>query len=655
MSKSKFAVVIILTLVANVSLRAQLSQEFGKVSKEEFDYLPEFEPDAPAVVLFDIGQTRFVDDEGWYKVQFTRTRRIKILTNEGLDFAEFKIPYYVDGYGKTESIESITGYTYNLDNWTITKDELQKSSVYEEEINNNWKQKVFAMPNVKVGSIVEIKYVLESPFYFNLPEWEFQSEIPTVYSKYQAKMIPFYTYQLLLQGASEFDEYDSKEDRGISRKWRTIEFSDMVYTYALKDVPSFDRDEAYISSANDYIIKLRFQLAKYYSPTGGNIDVISTWPKLTEELTDKSEFGKYVKKSQGIGKSLFETELLISGLDVDAKAQKIIEYVKSNLSWDGYYGKYARESPKEIIKRKEGSSAELNLLMIGMLQEAGIDAKPVIISTRNHGKVWKQYPFSSFFNYVIALVDTGSGLYLADATEPRLAHNRIPTRAINGQGLVVIDKQENWVDLYSSILATDQKFISMKIDPDQLSADVTVSNVLSEFQALNVRRQFDNDTSKISDEYLDNGFTEVKSVSTRDYEDPTKNYRISVNGSYPVESFGDQLVVKPFLYFPQSENKLKRAERAYDVDFIYRRKNLFNATIEIPEGYAASYLPETLNINDEMVQISYEARQLGNFISVSGIIDFKQPVYTAAQYKMLKKYMDEIVRQFNESIVFKKN
>ena len=655
MSKLQLAVVIILTIALSISLQAQLSREFGKVAKEEYEYIPEFESDAPAVVLFDIGKTKFIDDDGWYKVQFTRIRRIKILTNEGLDFAEFKIPYYVDGYGKTESVSHIVGYTYNLENWTVSKDELQETSVYEEEINKNWKRKVFAMPNVKVGSIVEIKYVLESPFYFNLPEWEFQSAIPTVYSKYEAKMIPFYTYQMLMQGASEFDEYTSKEDGGISRRWSTIEFSDMTYTYALKEVPSFDKDEAYISSSNDYIIKLRFQLAKYYSPSGGTTDIISTWPKLTEELVDHGDFGKYVKKVHGIAKSIFETELPIAGLDLETKAQKIIEYAKANLSWDGYYGKYARESPKEIMKRKEGNSAELNLLMIGMLQEAGIDAKPVIISTRNHGKVWKEYPFSSFFNYVVALVDTGSGLYLADATEPLLAHNRIPTRAINGQGLVVIDKQEFWVDLYSSILATDQKQISIKIDPDQLTADVMVSSVLSEFQALNVRRQFDNDTTKIRDEYLDNGFTEVKSVITRDYEKPTKNYRIKVSGTYPVERFGDQLVVKPFLYFPQSENRLKRAERTYDVDFIYRRKNLFNSTIEVPEGYTASYLPETLNINDDMVEISYEARQMGNFILVTGIIDFKQPVYTAAQYKKLKKYIDNIVQQFNESIVFKAN
>ena len=43
------------------------------------------------------------------------------------------------------------------------------------------------MPNVKVGSVIEITYKVRSDFIFNFQDWEFQSTIPTVWSEYQRK------------------------------------------------------------------------------------------------------------------------------------------------------------------------------------------------------------------------------------------------------------------------------------------------------------------------------------------------------------------------------------------------------------------------------------------------------------------------------------
>jgi hypothetical protein len=571
-----------------------------------------------------------------------------------MDYAQFKIPYYIDGYNREESIASITGNTYNLENWAISKVELQKNSIYEEDINNNWKQKVFAMPGVKVGSIVEIKYVLESPFFFNLPDWEFQSTIPTVYSKYQASMIPFYTYELLMQGATKFDEYSSEKDKGFSRQWRSMEFQDMIYKYALKNVPSFDMKESFISSPNDYIIKIDFQLAKYYSPTGGNIDIITTWSKLNEELTDHSEFGKYVKKARSDAKTIFETELALDALNINEKAKKIIEYTKANFSWDEYYGKYVRVNPKELIKKREGSCAEINLFMAGMLQEAGIDAKPVILSTRGHGKVWTQYPFASFFNYVAVLVNTGTETYLADATERVLPHNRIPTRAMNAFGLVVIDKQESWVDLTTSNPSVDKKYISININPEKLNADVSVSIIQTEFEGFNARKRYKNDTSIVKDSFIKQGFSEINSVNIKDFDDHTKPHKMSVKGTYPIESFSNQIVVKPFLNFPIAENKLKHDKRTYNVDFIYRQTEQYNCTLTLPENYEISYVPENLNVNDELMTIMYDVKKLGNMITISGVIEYKKAIYTPEEYPKLKAHIDSVVRQFNESVVLKK-
>ena len=80
------------------------------------------------------------------------------------------------------------------------------------------KVKKFAMPNVQVGSIIEYKYSIETPYKFNLKDWEFQRKIPTIYSEYTVRMVPFYEYTYLMQGVDKFDIQNSYKVKLPNRK-----------------------------------------------------------------------------------------------------------------------------------------------------------------------------------------------------------------------------------------------------------------------------------------------------------------------------------------------------------------------------------------------------------------------------------------------------
>ena len=73
-----------------------------------------------------------------------------------------------------------------------------------------------------------------------------------------------------------------------------------------------------------------------------------------------------------------------------------------------------------------------------MLKEAGLEANPVILSTRNNGYVGSiTFPNISKFDYVIGHVKIGEKEYLLDATEPYGMPNILPVRCLNGEGLLV--------------------------------------------------------------------------------------------------------------------------------------------------------------------------------------------------------------------------
>ena len=375
----KLAIQLFILLFPIQTILPQIStMEFGVINQAEIN-LTTYQPDpqAEAVVLFDIGDSRFIDKLNGYDIQFTRIRRIKILSRAGIKYSEISIPVYNDN-GKSETVTSIEAFSYNYNNGKLEKTPLDQISVYNEKINNNWNVKKFAMPDIRQGTIIEYKYILESPFHFNLPDWEFQDRIPTVYSKYTVRMIPFYEYAFIVQGITKFDSQESHADKE-KRSFGSVnelygknvgsgfEFQDMIHTYIMRNVPAF-KDESYITSVSDYIMKMDFQLAKFYSPEGRSTEVISTWPLLIQEMLKADNFGKYQNSCERLAKNILEKELSITNKSEVEKCQAIINYVKSKYTWDGFSDKFTTKSPKDFINQKKGNPAEINLFMTALLK-----------------------------------------------------------------------------------------------------------------------------------------------------------------------------------------------------------------------------------------------------------------------------------------------
>lgn len=360
--------------------------EFGHVTMEDFDYQHDTDLEASAVVLFDKGESIFYINNG-LDIRFHRQKRIKILQNAGLDYANITIPYYVDGYGKTEIIKDIKAKSYTLlINGQLVRREIDVDNVFTEVINSNWKQKKFAIPDVQVGTIIEYEYTLETPFKFNLPDWGFQDYIPTLHSEYTLQTVPFYEYIYIAQGITNFTNQRSFQSKGFEHNYAQVKYADMQTTYIMENVPSFV-DEGYITSPDHYIMKMDFQLSKINFPRGGSSEIQTTWEKLNEDLHKHDDFGKYIKKSEPIFDDYMATQYLKSNTTAEL-AQSVITTIKNDFNWNGRYGKYASQKPQQLLKAKSGNAADMNLFLVSALRSSGFKAYPILLSTRNHGRIF---------------------------------------------------------------------------------------------------------------------------------------------------------------------------------------------------------------------------------------------------------------------------
>ena len=132
----------------------------------------------------------------------------------------------------------------------------------------------------------------------------------------------------------------------------------------------------------------------------------------------------------------------------------VLNYVKSNVNWNGYNGYSCDDGVKKAYKDETGNVAEINLMLTAMLQTAGLKVNPVLISTRANGI--SIFPNHSAFNYVIAAVETTEGLILLDATSKFSTPNVLPFRDLNWKGrLIGKDGTSEEVDLMPTKASND--------------------------------------------------------------------------------------------------------------------------------------------------------------------------------------------------------
>jgi len=631
------------------------SNDFGKVTQYEMS-MTEYEKDedAEAVIINEQGEYRFqgVYDRG-LMLMMTKSVKIKILKPAGVEYAKFEIDCYVDDR-KYESIEEIEAYTYNLVDGKLEKIKFDKKNMFEEKSGKNWITYKVALPDVRVGSVIELKYTIMSPFTFEMRPWHYQKKIPVVFSNLNYRAVPYYEYSYILKGVNKFDIFNHQvinNDINFGR----LNYKEVVYNFGMKDLPAF-RDEEFISSEKDYMISLKFQLSKYHSPYGGSEVIISTWPQLCNDLLKENEFGKYMNSGEKEGKKIVPA-LDITGVSSLEQARVITEHVKHTYNWNGNSRIFSSQKLSDFMKTKTGNAADINLYLVGLLRAAKLKANPVILSTRRHGRISKGHPFLNFFNYVIAELDIEGQKYYIDATESLLTFDELPERCIHVEGLVIQPKIEEWVATLQGGTAVTEKTIRAKVYPEGNKMDVNVEYIASSYDAYRYRSAYlgkEEDLNKYMRKEIEK---DIKGeIKTENYRDLDKPFIFSFDIDYPIDGTSEKLFINPFCSLSIGENPFKQTSRVLAIDFIYKKGEKYNAEIEIPEGYKVSYLPsKTMDHEGGRMSIKYSSKQEGNKIIVSAEYNLKKNIYDAKEYIALKVSFGEMIKQFDDMIILEKD
>ena len=645
--------------------------KFGKVSKQELEEkIYPLDSSANAAILYKKRRTfyEYSGDKGWELVTKVH-ERIKLYNKDGYDWATKIIKLYTRG-GKDEHV-SIKAYTFNLIDNKVEKIKLKNSDVFKENINKYWNSKKFTMPNLTEGSVVEWEYTIRSPYYSNIDDMVFQYEIPLKYIDTKIKIPEYFVFKYLPSTYYPVKINKNSENRTLNFTYREsgselknvlttshsakVELSERIYSSIEKNIPAI-KDEPFTNNIDNYKSKTSFELTAYVPKNGLHKYFNNDWGDVTKTIYKSANFGGQLEKTSHFKNDLQATVNTTAPLN--EKIATIFQFVKSKIKWDGYYGKYTSKGVKKAYKDGVGNVAEINLTLVAMLREAGVNANPILISTRANGI--PLFPTSEGFNYVIAGVEINNNVILLDATEKYSLPNVLPLRDLNWQGRIVRkNESSNAVSLLPKKHTKENCFLNAKIDNDGNIAGVE-RIIYNNLQALQVRNKYnqvaENDIAATLEKNNDGIEIGQLKITNKNNIGKSLVYQFDFETDNQVEIIGDKMYFSPLLFLAENENPFKLEDRKFPVDFGSPWEDKYTVSIEIPEGYTVESKPENVayTLPEGIGSYKFVVVEKGNKLQVLSDIKINLPIISPLYYPALKEFYKEMVDKQLEKVVLTK-
>lgn len=642
----RFSLCLLLAFVVQYSFAQKAPIKFGTIPMEDMT-MKKYDADtsAAAVILTDYGEAGLSFTASSAIMKFERHVRIKILSKDGLDWANASILLY-NGGSDEERVSGLKAVTYNLENGKIVETKMDKDGVFKEKFNKYYSIQKFTLPNVKEGSVIEYVYTVSSPYYSMFPNWKFQSTIPTRHSEFWAFIPDFFIYQKYMQGYISVS-YDVKPKN-------MPDFQAQAHHWTSTAVPAF-KEEPYMTSDEDYISKINFALSTVTFPGQMVQDIMGSWEKLNKTLVEHEEFGGVVRGSGFLKKY---TEEATSGLtDPHEKIQAIYDYVKQNVEWDGVKDQYPGNL-KKILEVKKGSSGDINFILGSMLEKAGFLVDMVLVSTRDHGFIRQMYPMRRQFNYVICGVQLDGKTLLLDATEKHLPINLLPERCLNGQGLVISKTNHGWIDLEAAGKSKTIISADLALDPDGV-LEGKLDYIHDGYDASAMRKLvFKKGEDAYKKEFYEGRSWEMTNCifeNLKEIDKPAKEkHEVIINENVSVA--GDAMYINPIVTGQLSENPFKTEKREYPVDFGNPQERMYLCKIAIPDGYEIEELPKqkVIMLPGNAAKFAYSVTSTGNIINVMSNFQINKSLFVQTDYANLREFYNQVVAKQTEQIVLKK-
>ena len=663
---SPLAGLIWLALVFTSPLTAQSTGpvEFGRISDADraLSVLPS-DSSAEAYVLYDhlALDFEYSDNEGPSTIE-TIHRRLKLFRPSAYERANVRLTFdreYVD-------ISHVEGLVHLPEGGSIP---LTAANIQTQNGEGLSRTISFTFPRLSPGATVEYRYTKRTKSILTPTVYTFQEDIPVRWAEYTAIIPAYYDYVSL--GAPGL--YHINEAEVVKRAWGP-NFSNGAYTHTfkldhtqlrwvMKDIPAYDY-QPYTNNFVDYLPKARLQLRGYQYPGRPKSSVFSSWEETVKDLQDRQDFGRYYRNKINYSKLWRDAEpVVLATTDARSRIEAAYQFIITHYRWDSRYRILASSSPNSTYADGTGNSADLNIALLSLLNEAGIEAYPLLVSLRDQGAPIESYPMLDQFDHLMVYTEVDGKPLLLDANDPDRPAGLPRFSALNHRGWVADEADPRWIDLD---VAPARQTAMAVLDVDgsgRTTAAVTAR--MDSYFAFTTRSKLremkeETDGPLVAD--IVRQFPEatvLEGVSAGE-DDPTKDQvALTLKMDVPAgQAIDDYLYVQPVL-LPMLDDDLDDVDqRLYPIDFAYPWTQRYIARINLPEGYVVDEVPASTRIKSEdgSIVATYQTQENAALrtLNVNFTVQLDRTLYAAEEYGALRDMFHRIIELQQAPIVLKR-
>jgi hypothetical protein len=356
------------------------------------------DPDAPAVILRSSRDGRIVKRGADTSNILEFHWRLKVLRDAGKVYAEVQIPA-----GKYSRVSGIEGRTIRPDGTIVP---VPVDQIFRKLVTRTRGSRevayVFHFPAVEPGVIVEYRYqrvvnnlAFIAPWFFSGPEHTVQSRVS----------------QAVPDGA----EYNAlchhcPDPKPQVTAWREGPEHGRRFEWTVRDVAAV-RDEEWMPPERVSATCLEMVLKSWRDHYWAGIERADTF--ITDWDTAARLVGYYYQQAIKDGQPALRAlarQWTAGNEEREAAIRAIVSHVRRDfryLAGDDVYG--ITRPLEDIVKDRSADNEEKAVLLAGVLQAAGVEARIALVAGRDHGPLYTNFYSLSQFSHAIVMIPTGDG------------------------------------------------------------------------------------------------------------------------------------------------------------------------------------------------------------------------------------------------------
>ena len=649
---------LLLTFVMTANAQGiEPNLKWGKPTDQELN-MTEYaaDKDADAVVLYHKTDVTYEFINNDFKVFYRVNTRLKVLKPEGKRFADGKIVYLENETNRVrrEVVAGLKAISYNMENGKLVKTKMERSMTSEERLDKNQMVLKFSVPQVKVGTVIEYEYRIESDFYSNIRDWYAQRDIPVLYTCYELSIPEWLSFNIEETGMNRMEKKEDSRPMTLLFSGGTENILANIKTFVGKNLPAL-KDDDFVWHAADYGDKVTAELAGIFIPGAVYKSYTSTWEDIDNQLSNDDEFGGRLKRS-----SPLKDEIIAAGIpniaDKKERIAAVWKLLKSKVRWNGDYAFWGNSASK-VLKEGTGTNADINFLLINMLQDAGIGSAPVIMRTRDSGALPLSHSSLKYLNtFVVGIPMEDSGMAYLDGSAEDGYLNVLPAKLLVNRARVLQKTGADlWVNLQTNARGRETTTIQTQLSADGLLKGQKSSMYLEEAAAAKRRTwRLAKDSTEQIQKMQERDGIEIQSYRLEGRYDFSPMVKEEMTFTKQCDAAGDMIYLNPLVFIPLRESPFTAAERILPVEFPYKQTEMQNVMIALPEGYVVEEAPKPIIIKLDGATARIVCNVHDNMVNIQYLMNIDKIFFASTQYHDLKAFFDRVAESNKNILTIKK-